>query len=375
MIIRGRRVMSHLLLCGGVSSEHEVSLASARSVYAALQPLVEQVLIVGITRKGLWLSMTPEQLQEVTSVDALAKGQLPAGLVQDQHGRCVLRNPQLQTEQLIKVVFPILHGSGGEDGEIQGLLECFSVPYIGCGVSAAAVTWNKALFKNVLRAHGIPVVPGYVYRKPIRVLAEKIGLPVFVKPAATGSSIGISCVQQESGLYSAMEDAFTYSSEVLVEQAILGGSEIECAVLDLGNGRDPLASDLAEVKVKGDDFYSYRVKYCDTEKASFTIPASLSDSLTTEIQRIAIQVFKAVGARGMLRVDFLVSAKGEIYVNEANSIPGFTSISMYPKLCQRLGFSYSALLMQLMQVAFSRQEERAKVSQLSPLNTDESILV
>jgi D-alanine-D-alanine ligase len=260
-------------------------------------------------------------------------------------------------------VFPVLHGPYGEDGTVQGLLELANVPYVGAGVLGSAVGMDKAVMKKLFAADGLPIVPSLTLlhhewqgdrRAHTARVASELGYPVFVKPANLGSSVGISKARNEAELVDAVALALQYDRKVVVEAAVPQAREIECAVL--GND-DPKASIPGEI-VPSREFYDYEAKYLD-EGSKLLIPAPLSVSETAEIQRLAIRAFRAVEGAGMSRVDFLMAGDtGALYVNEVNTIPGFTTISMYPKMWEASGLSYADLLDRLITLAIERHEER-----------------
>jgi D-alanine-D-alanine ligase len=348
-----------LLVFGGRSAEHEVSVASAASVRAALDPDRYEVVSVGIDKTGRWhlLPGPPElgagrsgELPEVgTSAGAeVALAREPgAGELVGEGGE---RRP-------IDVVFPILHGPFGEDGTIQGLLELTGIPYVGAGVLASAVGMDKAIQKVLFRAAGLPVVDHeVVYRREwaddpeaVAARADSLGTPLFVKPAALGSSVGITKVKSLSDLEPALEEAFAHGPKALIEAAADGAREIEVAVL--GND-DPVASVPGEV-LPSAEFYDYRAKYLD-ESTRLEVPATLPPEVVEEVQRMAVTAFRAIDGSGMARVDFFYR-EPELLVNEINTIPGFTQVSMYPRMWEASGLSYSELVDRLVQLAIERR--------------------
>ncbi len=358
------------VIFGGRSGEHEVSLMSARSVLSVLDPQKYAVTQIGITHSGAW--MTGEDV-----LGCLEKGQtgsLHPAVLLPEPGRDGLyglsaapkagaSHPEvLQQLAHLDVIFPVLHGTFGEDGALQGLLELADLPYVGAGVLGSSVGMDKALFKDVMTAHGIPVARSItITRRQIRAaidqvlaLAEEIAAyPLFVKPANLGSSVGVSKARSRSDLYESLLDAARYDRRVLIEQGI-NAREIEVSVL--GN-EDPAASLPGEV-IPSDDFYSYRAKYID-DRSELIIPARLPEPVKAALQGYAVQAFKAIDCAGMARVDFLVE-KGtdRIFLSEINTIPGFTRISMYPKLWQASGIGYAELIDRLVQLALERKSER-----------------
>jgi D-alanine-D-alanine ligase len=314
------------LLYGGRSGEHEISIRSAESIKKALDPERYEVTSFVISKTGQW-SPHPISCE-------------PGG------------NPD------IDVVFPILHGTFGEDGTIQGLLELADLPYVGAGVLASAVSMDKAITKKLCAQAGLPVVEHLVLRRgefDPDTLRLPFEYPVFVKPANLGSSVGITKARNEAELRAALKLAMQYDRKLVVERGVTG-REFECAVLD---GDEPLASFPCEV-IPSQDFYTYEDKYL-LDKARIELPANLTPEQTAEMQRLAIGCFEAVGCEGMGRVDFLMDQKtGQFYVNEINTIPGFTSISMYPKMLSYSGVPYSALLDRLIDMALRRREAQGQ---------------
>jgi D-alanine-D-alanine ligase len=351
-----------VVLFGGRSAEHEISVASARSVTGALDPERYEVVLIGIDKAGAW-HLLP----------ALPAAADPTGLpgVDDQGpGVALAERPgerALVTEdggrREVDVVFPVLHGPFGEDGSIQGLLEVAGVPYVGAGVLGSALGMDKAVQKILFAAAGLPVVPHEVVLErewtedpeAVEARVAGLGLPVFVKPASLGSSVGISKVRTLEELPAAMRDALAYDRKVVVEAGVEGAREIECAVL--GND-EPVASVPGEI-VPGAEWYDYRAKYLE-EGTDLHIPADLPAEVAHRVQRMAVAAFHAVGCAGMARVDFFYRAPDELLVNEINTIPGFTRISMYPKLWEASGLSYPELVDRLVELALERSELEAR---------------
>ncbi len=351
------------LLFGGRSGEHEVSLASASSVLKALNPKKYQVTPIGITRHGQWRvgSSASQRLHEV-----LERGTpvLPSA---DPTGPNLVPVDQKRTQPAgpqVDVMFPVLHGTFGEDGTVQGLFELANVPYVGAGVLASAVGMDKDVMKRLFRDAGLPVVKWVCVlrreweRSPESVsrrIKKKLRYPAFVKPANSGSSVGISKARNAKELRAAMNLAAKYDRKIVVEQG-LDAREIECSVL--GN-EHPRASVPGEV-VPVNEFYDYEAKYLK-EGSELIIPAPLSPKQTRQVRELAVRAFQAVDAAGMARVDFLLDRKTRrIFVNEINTIPGFTSISMYPKLWEASGLAYRKLLDRLIELAFERHRDRIR---------------
>jgi D-alanine-D-alanine ligase len=355
------------VLFGGRSGEHEVSLMSARSVLSVLDRARYNVIEVGITHEGAWL--TGENVLAAFERGAVG-GLLPACLHPDpsRPGLYVIRDGGereiLEKLADVDVYFPVLHGSYGEDGTLQGLFEMADVAYVGAGVVGSSVGMDKGVFKDVMRAQGIPVVESIVaLRSEIESDMESIiqrseavsDYPLFVKPANLGSSVGVTKCRTRSDLAEGLMDAAQYDRRVLIERGVPQAREIEISVL--GNN-DPQASLAGEI-IPGADFYSYDAKYVlDTSVP--VIPAVLTESQAARVRDYAIRAFKAIDACGMARVDFFVTQTGEVFLNEINTIPGFTKISMYPKLWEASGLPYPKLVSRLIELALERKTERGR---------------
>ncbi len=341
-----------LLLFGGRSSEHEVSCASAVSVHDALTEGGHRVIPVGIDRDGDWHLADPT-FRPFKADGRAVEMSVPSGALR------VVGN-----DVGFDVVFPVLHGPQGEDGTVQGLLETCGVPYVGCGVLGSALAMDKDLAKRVCRAAGIETAPWVCVvrndwdKDPRSVIGEaehSIGYPAFVKPSAQGSSIGVRKVRDEAQLKEAINAAFRYDSKVLIERAI-DAREIEVAVLD-----GPRASVAGEVIVET-EFYTYDAKYAD-DSSRFEAPAQLSESAGKRVSILAENVFTALGLNGLARVDFLYDRVSRRFLfNEANTLPGFTSISGFPKMWIASGMTYSELCSHLVDAAFERHEERGRLA-------------
>ncbi|MBN1158736.1 MAG: D-alanine--D-alanine ligase [Bacteroidales bacterium] len=343
------------ILFGGRSAEHEVSLQSARNVVDALDKNKYDPLLVGIDRNGRWFlnrdsirllnSEDPQQIQLAESEDEVAL--TPSGT-----GSRLINLSQMTGMGSVDVIFPVLHGPYGEDGTIQGLAKLADIPCVGAGITGSAVGMDKDIMKRLLRDHGIPVCRFLTFRETdqqalnYESVSSGLGKTLFVKPANLGSSVGISRVTSREDYKRATDLAFSYDVKIIVEEAI-GGREIECAIL--GN-TDPQASVPGEIIPKT-DFYSYAAKYIDDEGAELVVPAKLPDHITGQIQQMAVATFKALECKGMARVDFFWTKTGDILVNEINTIPGFTRISMYPKLWEYSGIPYHKLIDRLIQLA------------------------
>lgn len=337
---------------GGKTAEHEISLLSAKNVLAALDREKFEPVLIGIDRQGQWHRSDASgendslAVDETAAVLAMTPG---SGTLVDTEGKTLK----------IDVAFPVLHGPMGEDGSIQGLFELADIPYVGPGILGSAVGMDKEVMKRLLTEADIPSAPFIALKSHEEInlpaIFATLGTPVFVKPANMGSSVGVSKAWNEEELLKAMTEAFLYDSKILVEQAV-AGDEIECAVL--GNEK-PQASAVGHIIPKNDDFYSYDAKYIDEDGAILEIPARLSDELIEKVQTRAVEAFQVLGAEGMSRVDMFVTKDGEILVNEINTIPGFTKISMYPKLWEEAGLPVKDLVTRLIELAIERREGRA----------------
>jgi len=353
---------------GGRSTEHAVSCVSAGSVLAAIDRDRYDVVPVGISREGRWvlagdepdkLAITGGELPEVPSDGA------PVVLSGDPtHRGLAVHEPGQVPRELgeVDVVLPLLHGPYGEDGTIQGLLELAGVPYVGSGVFASAAAMDKGHMKALLQGAGLPVGPYAVVtprawatdKAAVRETVAALGYPVFVKPARAGSSVGITKVHGPDELDDAVEVARSHDPRVVVE-AMLDGREIECGVLEGLDGSPPEASVPGEVVVGGDhEFYDFAAKYLPDEGTDLVIPADLPQDVVAEVQALAAQAFDALGCEGLARVDFFVTRAGRVVVNEVNTMPGFTPVSMFPLLWAATGIDYPALVDRLVQTALAR---------------------
>jgi D-alanine-D-alanine ligase len=385
------------ILFGGRSGEHEISLLSAASVFNAIDKDKYEVVPIGITKEGRWVTAgQAERLLQGKFEDhkhlragdpeatpgaaVLAKGEAVVVPPEPQrHGVMTPFETDASSHALtrraadrainVDVIFPVLHGTFGEDGTIQGLLELADMPYVGAGVLGSAAGMDKDIMKALFRAAGLPIVKHVTFlrrdweanpNKVQKLVESKLKYPVFVKPANLGSSVGISKARDRKELGPAIEEAAKFDRKIVIEQGVGGrkqkAREIECSVL--GNDK-PEASLPGEI-VPSTEFYDYKAKYLD-EGSQLIIPAKLSKAETKEVQRLAIGAFKAVDCSGLARVDFLIEPKsGKLYLNEINTMPGFTAISMYPKLWAASGVSYSDLIGRLIHLGLERYEEKKK---------------
>ena len=339
---------------GGSSTEHDVSIMSANSVMKNLDKEKYEIHPIYIDTKGKWCKLqnensTRESMRKIENL--------------------------LEYLQSLDLVFPVLHGKYGEDGTIQGMLEMLNIPYVGCKVLASSVGMDKVYTKIILEKAGIPQAPYiYIQRKneeykiivdnfeeenlEIEKITEKLTFPMFVKPANSGSSVGVKMAKDEEELKKAIEYAGQYDTKILVEQGITG-KEVECAILERTEENDILASTVGEI-MSAEEFYSFDAKYNIPESKTI-IPADIESSQVEEIRKLAVRAFKAIDGKGLSRVDFFIeNGTNKIYINEINTLPGFTEISMYPKLFEAVGIEYSELLDKLIEGADNKCEKRLK---------------
>ena len=341
------------VLYGGPSAEHEISCISARRIVATALQVGFTVRVIGLTHDTQWVDANGvlhhvDGLEALPSPDdlvrqdpALALGHLGAVLPPDA------------------VVFPVLHGPFGEDGVLQGHLEAIGVPYVGAGVLASAICMDKSVAKSVLRDHGLPVAPWRTIARPswstdvMEEALEALGLPLFVKPANLGSSIGVAKAADAAALGDAVQSAFEYDDHVILEEFV-AGRELELALLGNEDVRVTRAGEI----IASREFYDYDDKYL-LDRAEIRLPADLPAEQTAELRRLAVECYRAVECEGMARVDFLLeAATGKLYINEINTIPGFTSISMYPKMWEASGIGFSALVDRLIELALERHARK-----------------
>lgn len=360
------------LVFGGRSGEHDVSLASANAVMANLDTNKYEIVPIGITRTGTWLLGTePTRLQAAsksTDQENEAGNETTAvTLTGDPNLRHLIplqNGTQLRNNGALDVIFPVLHGTYGEDGTLQGLLDMASVPYVGCGVLGSALGMDKEKMKMIFKTLNLPIVDYLVYRRSawerspeaiLDAIEQKLGYPNFVKPVNLGSSVGINKAHTRAELEHAIQIAAEYDHKIIIERAI-NCRELECAVL--GND-EPIASVIGEI-LASNEFYDYNAKYLDN-KSQCVIPADLPQPMAEETRRQAVQAFLALDLSGLARVDFfLENETNQVYINEVNTLPGFTEISMYPKLWEASGLPYSKLLDRLIELALERYADRQR---------------
>ena len=362
------------ILFGGQSCEHEVSVTSVRSIEKAIDREKYHVHLIGIDKSGYWhLGDDVEALTSSGSVTQLQQGQnnpdTAVSLELHSSGNLVAQTGSTMQSHaparppMLDVVFPILHGPFGEDGTMQGVLETAGLPYVGCGVAASALAMDKVLAKLVFAASGIPQAPYMIaetvewqqnQNRIIGLVEQKLEYPMFVKPANMGSSVGISKAGDRHGLIDAASLAFQFDNKVVIEKSMENCREIECSVL--GN-EYPQASVPGEI-IPGAEFYDYHTKYID-DKSQLVIPAPLDDETTRRVQSLAVEAFRAIDGRGLARVDFFVNrSTNAVILNEVNTMPGFTPISMYPKLWAASGIAYEDLIDKLIELAITHFESK-----------------
>ncbi|PMY38821.1 D-alanine--D-alanine ligase [Pseudomonas sp. GW456-L14] len=350
------------IIFGGRSAEHEVSLQSARNIVDALDHERFEPVLIGIDKNGHWhLNDTSNFLinQENPALIALNRSNRELAVVPGKASQQLVETSSQELLGHVDVIFPIVHGTLGEDGCLQGLLRMADLPFVGSDVLGSAVCMDKDISKRLLRDAGLAVTPfitlnrATAARTDFALAQSKLGLPMFVKPANQGSSVGVSKVTSAAEYHAAIELALGFDEKVLVESAV-SGREIECAVL--GNDR-PIASGCGEIVV-GSGFYSYDSKYIDDQAAQVVVPADLSEEVSERIRTLAVEAFQVLGCSGLARVDVFLTQGGEVLINEINSLPGFTRISMYPKLWQAAGMTYSELVSRLIELALERHAAR-----------------
>ncbi len=353
------------IIFGGKSAEHEVSLQSAKNIVDAIDKQRFDVTLLGIDKTGEWhINDASNYLinAENPSLIALNKSNNQVALIPGQTENQLIETRSASVLSQLDVIFPIVHGALGEDGSLQGLLRMANIPFVGSGVLGSAVSMDKDVTKRLLRDAGLNVAPFVTVTRSNRAkqtfekVAQELGLPLFIKPANQGSSVGVSKVSDQAGYARALDLAFDFDHKVLVESAIVG-REIECAVL--GNAQ-PQASVCGEV-ILHDEFYSYDTKYINEQGASVAVPADLSPEINDRIRAIALQAFEVLECRGMARVDVFLTQQGEVVINEINTLPGFTNISMYPKLWAASGLGYSDLITKLLELALEQHQQDSQL--------------
>jgi len=349
------------IICGGQSPEHRVSLQSARNIWQAIDRQKFQAYLIGIDQKGRWRFYHAGQKffwheNDIQKIK-LAPGWQPVNFQFGKKQRLFFPDGR---KLKIDVVFPILHGRFGEDGVIQALLEMSGFPYVGSGVLGSAVGMDKTMAKQIWLRNNLPVTNFFVVHKNLKPsfteMKQLLGLPLFIKPANTGSSIGVSKVKTEPEYRVALDLALSYDDKVLIEEFI-DGREIECSLLD--DGKELYASTPGEIMTRAAEFYSYEVKYVRKNSVRLEIPARIDQKIVNQVQQLAKKAFRVIDARDLARVDFFLKKNGELIINEINTMPGFTAMSMYPKLFAHDGVKLQALLTKLLTTAYIRASAAA----------------
>lgn len=342
------------VLFGGRSVEHDISILSAKNIVENINRKKYEPILIGIDKKGRWF-----RTESVTK--EIDKGE-PLHLILDA------ANPRFSTNEqefTIDVILPILHGTDGEDGAIQGMLQTMSLPYVGSGVLGSSVAMDKLLSKRLMESANLPVAAYFAFTQENKQLIDfeevkdKLGLPLIIKPVNLGSSVGVSKVMEEEEFATAIEEAFRYDSTILIEEYI-EGHEVECAIL--GN-KHPIVSAAGEVNLSENyGFYSFEAKYEDPAAAQIQIPADLSDAIHERIKRISLKAYHELNCLDLARVDLFVKEDGAVFINEVNTLPGFTNISMYPSLMKNEGISYSDLITKLLELALVRDAANKRIT-------------
>ena len=342
------------IIFGGRSAEHEVSLLSAKNVYAAIDKTLFQTTLLGISKEGTWYKFESDSVfanhKSLTDKKLLGQGQVVA--LVSKGGQAFIHSLEKNSSLPLDAAFPVLHGTFGEDGCIQGLFKMMNLPFVGCGVFGSSAGMDKEIMKRILKDAAIPSARHLLLtpKKPLSYdqISQTLGTPFFIKPANMGSSVGVHKIRSASDFDKNIKDAFLYDNKVLAEEFI-EGRELECSVL--GHNQSPEASLCGEV-IASHDFYSYEAKYLDKNGAVCKIPAELSAQDMERLQTMAKKTFTAMGCEGLTRVDFFMKKNGDILVNEINTLPGFTNISMYPKMWEASGIKYQDLITKLIALAF-----------------------
>lgn len=351
------------IIFGGKSAEHEVSLQSAKNIVDAIDQDKYDVVLIGIDKQGKWhINDKSSYLinAENPKLIQLNKSNESVAVVPGETDHQLVKAADAEMLDQLDAVFPIVHGTLGEDGSLQGMMRIANLPFVGTSVLGSAICMDKDIAKRLLKGAGINVAKGLAYSRAKRdqidfsTAKEELGVPMFVKPANQGSSVGVSKVSTEMEFDNAIDQAFQYDQKVVIEET-LKGREIECAVL--GND-DPKASVPGEI-LPQTEFYSYESKYIDENGAILEMPADLTDEEVEKVQQTAVDAFKTLECEGLARVDFFLTEDGEVYVNEVNTLPGFTRISMYPKLWELSGVSYPELIDRLIELAIQRHQQNS----------------
>lgn len=348
------------ILFGGRSAEHEVSVDSANNIFNAIDTEKYEIIVIGLNHEGEWYLYNKKNIKELIDPDRKKDYFEKLAIIPGKSDEKFYNLTKNSFLKKIDVIFPVLHGPYGEDGTIQGLLKNINIPFVGAGVLASAVAMDKVVMKRLLRNENIKIANYQVFKSSnnvnVKQIEENLGWPVFVKPANLGSSVGVKKVNKKNKLKKAIDYALSFDTKVIVEEYI-EGREIECSVL----GNERIFTSLPGEITTQAEFYSYEAKYINDKGAVLSFPAELSDKLTNEIRDISFKVYKTLLTEGMARVDCFLTKNDEIIVNEINTIPGFTKISMYPKLWEISGISYKKLINKLIELAFQRFKKENKL--------------
>ena len=341
------------LLFGGSSAEHEISIRSVKNVFKSLDCEKYNPILIGLCQDGRWCHIpNGNELEKLTSLATPSQWESVTLFSGEKNNLLFLSSKK---EIKIDVVFPVLHGPQGEDGSLQGLLQIYNIPFVGSGTLGSAVGMDKDIMKKLFQQEGLPIgqyetLYQHEELPSFKMLIEKVGKPFFIKPANMGSSIGVHKIESDKDFKEKIQDSFKYDRKVIVEE-FLPGREIECAILGrFAKNQKPQASGVGEINTSN-HFYSYEAKYISDDEADLRIPADVSPELVEQIQALSLRAFRCLDLYGLARVDFFLTPENKIFINEVNTMPGFTRISMYPQLWQDSGLSYSQLLDRLIELA------------------------
>ena len=344
------------LVFGGRSAEHEVSINSAKNIAAAIDKSKYDLITLGISKSGSWYITTA--LNKISSLteETLNENEFHPISFSIKNGQGYFINTKTKESISVDIVFPIIHGTYGEDGCVQGFLKMLNIPFAGCSVLSSATGMDKDVMKQIFTQSSIPNAPSRLLRPwnqpSFKEIVDSVGLPFFIKPANAGSSVGVHKIKTESEFSAKLQDAFSYDSKVLAEKYIKG-REIEISVLGLTHA--PEVSEPGEIR-PSHEFYSYDAKYIDQNGAETTIPAKLTDATKQQVKQLAKKAYTALNASGFARIDFFVTDAGEVFINEINTLPGFTNISMYPKMWEASGINYSNLISKIIELGLEQNK-------------------
>lgn len=347
--------MTHLaLICGGKSTEHEISLLSTQSILKHIDRKRYHIHLIKIDKDGLWSVIAEDEISSSVAGTSVT-------FISAKDNTWLINAETGERINTIDVVFPVLHGMNGEDGTIQGLLSLLNVPYVGCGVLASATCMDKDVTKRLLEKEGLSTAPyRCAYQNHIPTyesLVLELGDILFIKPANLGSSVGVFKVKNKKEYEEKIKEAFLYDHKLLIEKAIVG-KEVECSVL----GNQEVKTAIPGEVVTATDFYDFNSKYVDKEASKTLIPANISVEQLARVKKMAAKAYRILGCEGLARVDFFVCSSGDLFINEINTMPGFTQISMYPAMWEAAGLSYPELINELIRLAFDRHQQHLEIS-------------